>query len=90
MLDTLEDMRNTAIFGDNGSGKTLVLQSVAEKLRNSDKDIVYINALDHSFEGREDILDGIMKLRSESGVTVLDIGILRKQYLETYQGIFQK
>ena len=90
MLDTLEDMRNTAIFGDNGSGKTLVLQSVAEKLRNSDKDIVYINASDHSFEGREDILDGIMKLRSESGVTVLDIGILRKQYLETYQGIFQK
>ena len=35
-------------MGDYGSGKTVVLQSAAQKLLDSGRDIVYINALDWS------------------------------------------
>ena len=87
-------MRNTAILGDYGSGKTLLIQTVAEKLSNSDRELVYINALDHSDVGEEnhyksweDVLDVIVKLRFNFGVTVLDIGTLRKQYLRDKQGV---
>ena len=46
MIDSLEEERNICILGDYGTGKTVVIQSVAEKLRNTDKDLVYINALE--------------------------------------------
>ena len=76
-----------------GTGKTVVIQSVAEKLKNSDRDLVYINALDtkHYQEERyfktwEDVLDVIVKLRFSSKVTVLDIGTLRRQYRERKKG----
>ena len=94
MIDSLEEKRNICILGDYGTGKTVVIQSVAEKLRNSDRDLVYINALDTTdFYGRkfyktwEDVLDVIVKLRFSSGVTVLDMGTLRRQYLERNKGI---
>ena len=68
----------------------MVIQSVAEKLRNSDRDLVYINALDttqnvgkeYYHKTWEDVLDVIVKLRFGSGVTVLDMGTLRRQYIE--------
>ena len=89
MIDSLEEKRNICILGDYGTGKTVVIQSVAEKLRNSDRDLVYINALDtkHYQEERyfktwEDVLDVIVKLRFSSTVTVLDMGTLRTKYLE--------
>ena len=98
MIDSLEEKRNLCILGDYGTGKTVVIQSVAEKLRNSDRDLVYINALDTTYtssvpyDGKEfyktweDVLDVIVKLRFSSGVTVLDMGTLRRQYLERNKG----
>ena len=92
MIDSLEEKRNICILGDYGTGKTVVIQSVAEKLRNSDRDLVYINALDTTDEDEEyhktweDVLDVIVKLRFSSGVTVLDMGTLRRQYLERNEG----
>ena len=96
MIDSLEEKRNICILGDYGTGKTVVIQSVAEKLRNSDRDLVYINALDTEeadkedkkkyYKTWEDVLDVIVKLRFSSGVTVLDMGTLRRQYLERNKG----
>ena len=93
MIDSLEEKRNICILGDYGTGKTVVIQSVAEKLRNSDRDLVYINALDTTdsdweefYKTWEDVLDVIVKLRFSSGVTVLDMGTLRRQYLERNNG----
>ena len=93
MIDSLEERRNICILGDYGTGKTVVIQSVAEKLRNSDRDLVYINALDTTdrdgtefYKTWEDVLDVIVKLRFSSGVTVLDMGTLRRQYLERNEG----
>ena len=89
MVDSLEEKRNICILGDYGTGKTVVIQSVAEKLRNSGRDLVYINALDTTNYYKktwEDVLDVIVKLRFSSGVTVLDMGTLRKQYLEINEG----
>ena len=79
------------LLGDYGTGKTVVIQSVAEKLRNSDRDLVYINALDTTdgsgkglvvkyYKTWEDVLDVITKVRFGSGVSVLDIGTLRTKY----------
>ena len=71
----------------------MVIQSVAEKLRNSGRDLVYINALDTTdyYEDEydktwEDVLDVIVKLRFISGVTVLDMATLGGQYLERKKG----
>ena len=94
LLDSLEEKRNICIMGDYGTGKTVVIQSVAEKLRNSERNLVYINALDTTtkwdgseyYKTWEDVLDVIVKLRLPSGVTVLDIGTLRRQYLERNTG----
>ena len=81
------------LLGDYGTGKTVVIQSVAEKLRNTERDLVYINALDTTdYDGKkcyktwEDVLDVIVKLRLPSGVTVLDMGTLRRQYFERNTG----
>ena len=89
MIDSFSTNESLVLLGDYGTGKTVVLQSVAEKLRNSDRDLVYINALDTTnYSGKkycktwEDVLDVIVKLRFSSGVTVLDMGVLRRQYLE--------
>ena len=89
MIDSFSANESLVLLGDYGTGKTVVIQSVAEKLRNSDRDLVYINALDTTdWKGEkyhktwEDVLDVIVKLRFSSGVTVLDMGILRRQYLE--------
>ena len=93
MIDSLEEKRNICILGDYGTGKTVVIQSVAEKLRNSDRDLVYINALDTTddqgkkfYKTWEDVLDVIVKLRFSSGVTVLDMGTLRRHYIESNEG----
>ena len=94
MIDSLEEKRNICILGDYGTGKTVVIQSVAEKLRNSGRDLVYINALDMTdCEGEkfhktwEDVLDVIVKeVRFSSGVKVLDMGTLRKLYIERKKG----
>ena len=80
-------------MGDYGTGKTVVIQSVAEKLRKTGMDLVYINALEVTdyqkkkfYKTWEDVLDVIVKLRFSSGVTVLDMGTLRRQYLERNKG----
>ena len=92
MIDSLEEKRNICILGDYGTGKTVVIQSVAEKLRNSDRDLVYINALDTTDKyGKyhktwKDVLHVIVKLRFGSGVTVLDMGTLRRQYIQRKKG----
>ena len=93
LIDSVSANESIVLLGDYGTGKTVVIQSVAEKLRNSDRDLVYINALDTTdFYGRkyhktwEDVLDVIVKLRLPSGVTVLDMGTLRRQYLERNKG----
>ena len=92
-MDSFSTFGSTVILGDYGSGKTVVIQSVAEKLRNSGRDLIYINALDLTgnykekyYKTWEDVLDVIVKLRFSSGVTVLDIGTLRGQYLEKNKG----
>ena len=71
----------------------MVIQSLAEKLRNTDKDLVYINALDVNdsnekkfYKTWEDVLDVIVSLRFPSGVTVKDMGTLRREYLGKKQG----
>ena len=94
MIDSVSANESIVLLGDYGTGKTVVIQSVAEKLRNSDRDLVYINALDTTnYDGKEyyktweDVLDVIVKLRFGSGVTVLDMGTLRRQYLERNEGI---
>ena len=93
LIDSVSANESIVLLGDYGTGKTVVIQSVAEKLRNSDRDLVYINALDTTDYGKkyyktwEDVLDVINKLRFGSGVTVLDMGTLRRQYLERNEGI---
>ena len=96
MIDSFYKEESIVLLGDYGTGKTVVIQSVAEKLRNSDRDLVYINALDTEeadkedkkkyYKTWEDVLDVIVKLRFSSGVTVLDMGTLRRQYLEKNTG----
>ena len=93
MIDNFSTNKSIVLLGDYGTGKTVVIQSVAEKLRNSDKDLVYINALDTTEDGGlnfyktwEDVLDVIVKLRFSSGVTVLDMGTLRRQYNKSNEG----
>ena len=96
MIDSVSANESIVLLGDYGTGKTVVIQSVAEKLRNSDRDLVYINALDTTdgsgkglvvkyYKTWEDVLDVINKLRFGSGVTVLDMGTLRRQYLERHK-----
>ena len=94
MIDSVSANESIVLLGDYGTGKTVVIQSVAEKLRNSDRDLVYINALDTTdrhgekyYKTWEDVLDVINKLRFGSGVTVLDMGTLRRQYRERNRGI---
>ena len=93
MIDSFSANESLVLLGDYGTGKTVVIQSVAEKLRNSGRDLVYINALDtedytwwNYHKTWEDVLDVIVKLRFSSGVTVLDMGTLRRQYLERNKG----
>ena len=93
LIDSFSTNESIVLLGDYGTGKTVVIQSVAEKLRNTERNLVYINALDTSdLYGKycktwEDVLDVIVKLRLPSGVTVLDMGTLRKHYLERNTGI---
>ena len=93
LIDSFSTNESIVLLGDYGTGKTVGIQSVAEKLRNSDRDLVYINALDTKGRGGknyktwEDVLDVINKLRFGSGVTVLDMGTLRRQYREKNKGI---
>ena len=84
LIDSFHEEESVVLLGDYGTGKTVVIQSVAEKLRNSDRDLVYINALDTETYSKtwEDVLDVIAKLRFGSGVTVEDIGAMRKKYEE--------
>ena len=93
LIDSFSNNESIVLLGDYGTGKTVVIQSVAEKLRNSGRDLVYINALDTTdcngeefYKTWEDVLDVIVKLRLPSGVTVLDMGTLRRQYLERSGG----
>ena len=93
MIDSFSANESIVLLGDYGTGKTVVIQSVAEKLRNSDRDLVYINALDTTNDDGteyhktwEDVLDVIIKLRFGFGVTVLDMGTLRRQYCERNKG----
>ena len=93
MIDSLSTNESIVLLGDYGTGKTVVIQSVAEKLRNSERDLVYINALDTTdlygkkyYKTWEDVLDVIVKLQFSSGVTALDMGTLRRQYLERNEG----
>ena len=93
MIDSFSSNESLVLLGNYGTGKTVVIQSVAEKLRNSDRDLVYINALDtadyleEEFNKTwEDVLDVIVKLRFSSRMTVLDIGTLRRQYLQRNNG----
>ena len=93
LIDSFRKEESLVLLGDYGTGKTVVIQSVAEKLRNSDRDLVYINALDKTdyleeqyLKTWEDVLDIIVKLRFSSGVTVLDMGTLRRQYLGRNEG----
>ena len=92
LIDSFSTNESIVLLGDYGTGKTVVIQSVAEKLRNSERDLVYINALDTKdydekyYKTWEDVLDVIVKLRLPSGVTVLDMGTLRRQYLERNTG----
>ena len=93
LIDSFSTNESIVLLGDYGTGKTVVIQSVAEKLRNSERDLVYINALDTTdeFERKyyktwEEVLDVIVKLRLPSGVTVIDMGTLRRQYLERNKG----
>ena len=93
MIDSVSANESIVLLGDYGTGKTVVIQSVAEKLRNSDRDLVYINALDTTdYHGKmyhktwEDVLDVIVKLRFGSGVTVLDMGTLRRHYCARNKG----
>ena len=93
LIDSFRKEESLVLLGDYGTGKTVVIQSVAEKLRNSDRDLVYINALDTTgHEGKkyhktwEEVLDVIVKLRFSSGATVLDMGTLRRQYLGRNEG----
>ena len=85
MIDNFSTNKSIVLLGDYGTGKTVVIQSVAEKLRNCGRDLVYINALDSDYYQKtwEDVLDVIVKLRFSSGVTVLDMGTLRRQYIES-------
>ena len=81
LIDSFSTNESIVLLGDYGTGKTVVIQSVAEKLRNTERDLVYINALDTTdWDGKnyyktwEDLLDVIVKLRLPSGVTVLGMG----------------
>ena len=95
MIDSVSANESIVLLGDYGTGKTVVIQSVAEKLRNSDRNLVYINALDIDTTADdevhhktwEDVLDVVTKLRFGSGVIVLDMGTLRREYVERKKGL---
>ena len=90
LIESCNNEKNMILMGDYGTGKTVVIQSVAETLLKSDRDIVYITALDWSdiyeeetyYKTWEDVLDVIAKLRFGSGsrVTVEDIGTMRTKH----------
>ena len=90
LIDSVSANESIVLLGDYGTGKTVVIQSVAEKMLKSGRDIVYINALDWSdiyekethYKTWEDVLDVIAKLRYGSGsrVTVEDIGTMRTNH----------
>ena len=90
LIENCNNEKNMILMGDYGTGKTVVIQSVAEKMLKSGRDIVYINALDWSdiyekethYKTWEDVLDVITKLRYGSGsrVTVEDIGTMRTNH----------
>ena len=92
LIDIFDQDESTVLLGDYGTGKTVIIQSVAEKIKNSGRNLVYINGTDTTDFGEkyyktwEDVLDVIVKLRFGSGVTVLDMGTLRRQYLERNTG----
>ena len=100
MIDSLDEKNgnksNILLMGDYGTGKTVMIQSVAKKLMNTGRHLVYINALDwvemmmmeDYLKTWEDVLDVITKLRFGSGVTVLDVGTMRNQYIERNYGEF--
>ena len=46
LIKSFSSNESIVLLGDYGTGKTVIIQSVAEKLRNSGKHLVYINALD--------------------------------------------
>ena len=84
LLDSFQEGRSTVILGDYGSGKTLILLALAEKLQKTGRDLVYINALDHvdatedhkHHKTCEDVLDVVVKFRF--GSAVIDMGTLRR------------
>ena len=93
MIDSYDQDESTVLLGDYGTGKTVVIQSVAEKIKNSGRNLVYINGTEITYyygekyyKTWEDVLDVIVKLRLPSGVAVLDMGTLRRQYLERNTG----
>ena len=92
LIDSVHKEESVVLLGDYGTGKTVVIQGLAEKLRNSGRDVVYINALDtepldKTYAKRwKDVLDVTVELRFSSGVKVLDIGTMRKKYIQSYKG----
>ena len=89
LLDSLEQERNTLILGDYGTGKTLLLMAVAEQMMKAGRDVVYINALDYLdldqekyYKTWEDVLDVIVKRKFGDAMKVLDVGTLRRDYIE--------
>ena len=96
LIESFSTNESIVLLGDYGTGKTVVIQSVAEKLINTERDLVYINALDTTNSDRseyykiwEDVLDVIVKHKLPS-VTVLDMGTLCRQYLEKKPGTTNK
>ena len=91
VLDSIKEERHSIILGDYGTGKTLILMAVAEKMMKMGREVVYINALDNwddtsYFKTWESALDVILKARFGDGATVLDMGTLRRDYLAIYKG----
>ena len=98
LIDSFDMEKNTIILGDYGSGKTLILMSVAEKIIEMGRELVYVNALDYSdsieenatsrkaYKTTEDVLDVIVKMRLGSGVNVQDMATLRRDHMKRNKG----
>ena len=96
MIDSVSANESIVLLGDYGTGKTVVIQSVAEKMLKSGRDIVYINALDWSdiyekethYKTWEDVLDVITKLRFGSGSRVKVENVVTMKTKHRIQGEF--
>ena len=80
-------MINFSFQGDYGTGKTLILDSVARKMKNEGGNVKIISALDYQYgvKKTDDVLDILFRQRyNDLGITFVSMADLRRKKKCTY------